>query len=250
MTARSASASTQARANTASDSAAAICTRPLAAPSAASSSGMRRRVEHEHVRGALAQDREAREAVVVGDRDDAVAEGLERLLQHRGIAAARADDQRLRAVAARIGQRREPALDVGDEHDDRLPAAGERRQRGLAAARAARPAPPGSAHRPPTAGQAAPSLAAGAISTGSRSGHGTMSRSTSRGASAPRQSLTSRRQTTSWRVRPCAASPTRRRAPRRPRRSAPRRRRPAAAGACRPRPCPACPSAAPRARAG
>ena len=158
---------------------------------------MRRRVEHEHVRRALAQDREPGEAVVVGDCDDAVAVALERPLQHRGVAAARADEQRARAVAARIGQRREAPLDVGHEHDHGPAAGRQRGQRGLAAT-----GPLGQGHghrrrRPPTAGQAAPSRAAGAGSTGSRSGHGTMSRSTSRGASAPRQSLTSRRQTTS-----------------------------------------------------
>ena len=89
---------------------------------------MRGRVEHQHVGGALAQDLKPRKAVVVGHRDDAVAVGLERPLQHGRISPARADDQRVRPVAARIGQRRKPPLDICDEHDDRLSAAGQRRQ--------------------------------------------------------------------------------------------------------------------------
>ena len=97
---------------------------------------MRRRVEHQHVGGALAQDCEPGEAVVVGDCDDAVAVGLERLLQHCGVAAARAHEQRTGAVAARIGQRRQAPLDVGHEHDHGPAAGCQGSQRGLAATRA------------------------------------------------------------------------------------------------------------------
>ena len=166
MTARSASASTQARANTASDSCAAICDAPAGrararrAPRGAPADRARARAP-QRSRSAASRAKLWWSATATTPSP----KPSQRLLQHRRVAAARADEQRARAVAARIGQRRQAPLDVGHEHDDGPAAARERGQRGLAAAGAlGQRDGHGLAGRRP-AGQAAPSRAAGAGST-------------------------------------------------------------------------------------
>ena len=130
--------------------------------------------------------------------DDAVADASSARSQYRRLAAARAHQELAGAVAARIGQRRAPALDVGDQHDTGRPLP------------RARPAPP---RRGRAARQRHVHRLAGgdARPRGAEPGAGCRldrlarrprrrsSRSTSRGASAPFHSLTPRRQTTSRR---------------------------------------------------